>query len=243
MSGQQKVKTILDDNKFKLTAKPIEQGARPPTLQLGTYFNNPQLTVFTNHDNGSGVSVIGAGFDINTFGLVLAGIEYLCGIENEDQIEIENKRDIPRDKRTDPKVTKEVVSKVQLGRDADGKIWISILDNKKPNAPKIRFYFQVNYYHTIRSKSGLTPGQFSQMQARAWVKNAHTFMSGILLDNPNAEIDRAAIAAKFGGGNKGGNSYGGGQKKSYGNNNSGGGAAPADDDGFGGKFDEAGDDW
>ena len=44
--SQQKVKTILDDQKFKLTAKPIESGARPPTLQLATYFNNPQLTVF-----------------------------------------------------------------------------------------------------------------------------------------------------------------------------------------------------
>ena len=247
---QQKVKTILDDQKFKLTAKPIESGARPPTLQLGTYFNNPQITVFPNHDNGSGVSVIGAGLDINTFGLVLKSLEYLITLQGEDQIEIENKRDIPKEKRTDPKVTKQVVSKIQMGKEADGKVWISVLDNVKPNAPKIRFYFGINYYHTIRSKSGLTPGQFSQMQAAAWVHTAHTFMSGILLNNPNAEIDRAAIAEKFGnkGGGYGGNknsSYGGG-KKSYGNSNSGGGtgggAAPADE-GFGGSFDDDDGDW
>ena len=249
--SQQKVKTILDDQKFKLTAKPLESGARPPSLQLGTYLNNPQITVFPNHDNGSGCSVINAGLDVNTFGMVLKSLEYLIALQGEDQIEIENKRDIPKEKRTDPKVTKQVVSKIQMGKEADGKVWISVLDNLKPNAPKIRFYFGINYYHTIRSKSGLTPGQFSQMQAAAWVQNAHTFMSGILLDNPNAEIDRAALAEKFGnkgggyGGNKGGNG-GGYAKKSYGGNSGGnggsGGGAPADE-GFGGNFDDDGGDW
>lgn len=247
--SQQKVKTILDDQKFKLTAKPIESGARPPTLQLATYFNNPQLTVFPNHDNGSGCTVINAGLDINTFGMVLKNLEYLIALQGEDQIEIENKRDIPKEKRTDPKVTKQVVSKIQMGKDPDGKVWISVLDNVKPNAPKIRFYFGINFYHTIRSKSGLTPGQFSQMQAAAWVQNAHTFMAGILLNNPNAEIDRAAIAEKFGnkgggyGGNKGGNNYGGGKKSYGGNSNSNSGGAEPADDGFGGNFDDDDGDW
>ena len=56
-----KVKTIFDDQKLKLTAKPIEQGARPPTFQVSTYRNNPQFTVYTNHDNGSGVTWISDG--------------------------------------------------------------------------------------------------------------------------------------------------------------------------------------
>lgn len=248
MTQAQKVKTILDDNKFKLTAKPIESGARPPTFQLGTYFNNPQLTVYPNHDNGSGCTWISAGMDVHSFAFLLQLLREMANNPNggECQHEIENKRDIPKEKRTDPKVTKQVVSKTQIGRDADGKLWISVLDNLKPNAPKIRFYFALNYFHSVRSKPTMSPGEYSRIHCLGWVANAETYMAGILLNNPNAEADRAQIAAKFGGNSGGGGkgNYGGGQKKSYGNNsNSGGGGAAPVDEGFGGNFDGDDEDW
>lgn len=225
----EKTKTILDDNKFKLTAKPIESGARPPTFQLGTYLNNPQFIVYPNHDNGSGVTWISAGMDVNTFGLVLQTLEHLAtNAANGEQVEIENKKDIPKEKRSDPKVTKVVATKTQLGRDDEGRIWISVLDNVKPNAPKIRFYFNVNYYHSFRSKNGLSAGQISQMQCLAWVSNAKAFMHGILLNNPNAAIDAANAKSKWGGGN----SNKGGNNNSYQKNNNGG-AKATSGDGFG----------
>jgi hypothetical protein len=239
-----KIKTILDDVKFKLTAKPIENGARPPTLQLSTYINNPQLVVYPNHDNGSGVTWINAGMDVNTFSFLLEVIEFLASplCKNGEQIEIENKRDIPKEKRQDPKVTKQVVTKTQVGRDDEGCIWISVQDTVKANAPKIRFYFNVNYYHAVRSKLGLTRADFSQFQARAWVRNARLFMSGILLNNPNATADLEEARAKFGG-NKGGynSNKGGGNKQPYNNNqaNSTASGAAQSADNFGGdNFDD-----
>ena len=68
-----KIKTIFDDQKLKLTAKPIEQGARPPTFQVSTYRNNPQFTVYTNHDNGSGWWLKGEKFRISSihFGKII----------------------------------------------------------------------------------------------------------------------------------------------------------------------------
>ena len=229
-----KIKTIFDDQKLKLTAKPIEQGARPPTFQVSTYRNNPQFTVYTNHDNGSGVTWISAGMDAGTFWYVLQAIVHLAtNGQNGDCVEIENKRDIPKEKRQDPKVKYEVVSKTMIGRDDDGKIWISIQDQKKANAPKIRFYFQINYYHNVRWKSNLTPGQLSQQYALGWVDMVSKLMGGLLLNNPNAAIDaenaQSSWREKSGGGyNKGGNN----NRNNGGNSNGGGNGSSGD--GFGG---------
>lgn len=233
-----KIKTIFDDQKLKLTAKPIEQGARPPTFQVSTYRNNPQFTVYTNHDNGSGVTWISAGMDAGTFWYALQAIAHLAtNGTNGDCVEIENKRDIPKEKRQDPKVKYEVVSKTMIGRDDDGKIWISIQDQKKANAPKIRFYFQINYYHNVRWKSNLTPGQLSQQYALGWVDMVSKLMGGLLLNNPNAAIDaeNAQSAWQSKGGNSGGGYNKGGNnnnRNSGGNSNSGGNGSSGD--GFGG---------
>ena len=233
-----KIKTIFDDQKLKLTAKPIEQGARPPTFQVSTYRNNPQFTVYTNHDNGSGVTWISAGMDAGTFWYTLQAIVHLAtNGTNGDCVEIENKRDIPKEKRQDPKVKYEIVSKTMIGRDDDGKIWISIQDQKKANAPKIRFYFQINYYHNVRWKSNLTPGQLSQQYALGWVDMVSKLMGGLLLNNPNAAID--AENAQSAWQSKGGNSGGGYNKGGNNNNrnsggNSNGGGNGSSGDGFGG---------
>ena len=233
-----KIKTIFDDQKLKLTAKPIEQGARPPTFQVSTYRNNPQFTVYTNHDNGSGVTWISAGMDAGTFWYALQAIVHLAtNGTNGDCVEIENKRDIPKEKRQDPKVKYEVVSKTMIGRDDDGKIWISIQDQKKANAPKIRFYFQINYYHNVRWKSNLTPGQLSQQYALGWVDMVSKLMGGLLLNNPNAAID--AENAQSAWQSKGGNSGGGYNKGGNNNNrnsggNTNGGGNGSSGDGFGG---------
>lgn len=253
---QQKIKTIFDDVKLKMTAKPIEQGARPPTLQLGTYRNNPQFVVYPNHDNGSGVTWITAAMNMGTFSWVLQGIIYLVdNVEGEETFSIDNKKDIPKEKRTDPKITKQVVSKTMVGREADGRIWISIQDNTKPNAPKIRFYFGIDYYHSVSSKNGtFTPAVQSQIQAKAWATQMSALMYGLSLNNPNAEIDAANAQAgwqnKKGGGNggggynKGGNG-GGYNKGGQGYANKSTGASSGDNFGGNDGFDDGagGDDW
>lgn len=239
MTQQQKIKTIFDDQKMKMTAKPIESGARPPTFQLSTYRNNPQFTVYTNHDNGSGVTWMSAGMDMGTFNFVLQLIKNLAtNGPNGEVYEIENKRDIPKEKRTDPKVTKQVASKTLIGRDEDGKMWISIQDPNKPNAPKIRFYFGLNYYHSIRSKHSIDAATISQMQAIAWAEQSLLLMAQLVMDNPNAAIDAAAAQAawqgKGGGGGNGGGNRGGNGGGGYNNGGNKPAAAASSGDGFGG---------
>ncbi len=239
----QKVKTIFDDQKTKLTAKPIESGARPPTLQTSTYRNNPQFTVFTNHDNGSGVTFINAAFDIYTWRSILQDIVFLTteACPRGEIIKWDNKKDIPKEKRTDPKVTKQVASVVQLGKDEEGRIWISVQDPNKANAPKIRFYFGTNYYHATSSKMGTVTPQYQSINAAlAWVKVNHDLMMVLLNNNPNAAIDaqNAQAAWKDKGGNGGWSSNKGGNNQ-YKQNNK---PAANSGDGFGGGFDD-GDDW
>lgn len=233
MTQQQKVKTIFDDQKTKLTAKPIESGARPPTLQSSTYRNNPQLTVFTNHDNGSGVTWLNAAFDVYSYKSLLQDILFLCSEQcpRGEVIIWENKKDIPKEKRTDPKVTKQVASVVQLGKDEEGRIWISVQDPNKANAPKIRFYFGTNYYHAVKSKMGSVTAEYQSINAaRAWVEVNQALMMNLLSDNPNAAIDAQNAQANWKG--KSGGNAGGGYKKPAANSG----------DGFGGGFD-GDDDW
>lgn len=225
MSERQK--TIFDDTKLKLTAKPIEQGCRPPTMQFGTYLNNPQLTVFTNCDNGSGVTMIGAGYDPITFFELLDRIEFFASVApNNSSATLETLTDIPKERRTDPKVRKEVKSVTQLGRDEEGKVWLSIQDAKNSNAPKVRFYFQTNFYHRWKfSGVQMSHAENSQSAALAWVHGMRAMVGPFMINNPNAAADGERARAKWsgnGGGQGGGNkSYGGnngGGNKSYGNN-------------------------
>lgn len=232
-------KTIFDGSKLKLTAKPIEQGGRPPSLGFGTYMGNPQLSVFTGADNGSGVTFISAGYDPQTFYQLLDLIEELAtNGSNGQSYVVETLTEIPKDKRTDPKQRLECKSITQVGRNDDGTIFISVQDARNSNAPKIQFIFTNNYYHRVKTINAQTDrGLESRLRALAWVRMLRIMVGNFLLIDPNAAADKAAMAAKFnnGGnkgnyGNKGGNSYGnGGGNKGYNkggngyNNNNGGG--------------------
>lgn len=135
--------SILDERKLNLTARPLEKGAQPPTLKVGIYRNNPNITVFTNVNNGSGVTSIRAGMDAITFSTIIEIIRYLARDDTPpNQAEIENKKPIPKEQRTDPSVKLSVASKTKIGKDDDGRIWIAILDPNVQNAPRIQFYFE-----------------------------------------------------------------------------------------------------
>lgn len=236
-----RVPTVLDERKLNLTARPVEKGAKPPSLKVGLYRQNPNITVFTNVNNGSGVTSIRAGMDAGTFATLIQWILYLAHPETPpNQGEFENKKPIPKEQRSDPSVKVAVASKTKIGKDDDGRIWISILDPNTPNAPRIQFYFGDNYYHSFRLKdeSKVPPGIKSQMAARGWATYMQLLVFGDMVRQgatPSANTGEQNGGNKsYGGQNKG--NYGG--KQSYGNKSYGGNSTSAGHASTGNDFDD-----
>lgn len=239
----EKVKTIFDDPKMKITAKPLAKGSRPPTFQCSTYLNNPQFVIYPNHDNGSGVTWISAGMDVYTFSFIMYGIVAIAKRGKPGTfIKIDNKREIPKEKRTDPSIRLQTVSTTHVQKDEEGRMFISVIDANKPNAPKIRFYFGPNYYHTYTTNNEELFGtaETSCAHAISWAETNLNLMLTLLGDNPNARIDAENAKAKWanrGGNNNNSNNYH--QKQSKPANHSSSNASSAD--GFGGDgFDDNG---
>jgi hypothetical protein len=230
--------TILDERKLNLTAAPVQKGAKPPSLKVGIYRNNPQFTVFPNCDNGSGVSRISAGMNLDTFGVVMKLIQHLAlDTTPPETFSIANMQPIKKEDRTDPNVRQKTVSETMVGKDEDGQVWISVIDRVTSNAPKVKFYFKPDYYHSFRAKSGdLDKGMISRFHANLFAERSmalvYAVMAGAGQDPQNAGGGQQ-------GGNKGGwsgNNNGGGnsyqKKPAYNNSSSGASAGGSDfDDG------------
>lgn len=203
-------KTILDEYKLRMTAKPLAAGAKPPALIVNLYRNNPQITVFTGHDNGSGITMIGAGMDPRTWFTVCELVNYYSEPTTAPgKTKIENKSQIPANQRTDPKVKLKVSSETWIGKDEDGRVWISIVHGENQQAPKIQFYFGVDYYHSIKTKEG--EGFISQISARAWSRLFGELITMVMHSNgldPQNQSTTQKPAANKGGYNKSGNSGG-----------------------------------
>lgn len=235
--------TILDERKLNLTAAPVQKGAKPPSMKLGVYRNNPQFTVFPNCDNGSGVNRISAGMNFHTFYQAMNLIIHLAQDNTPADIySIANNQPIKKEERTDPNVRQKTVSETLIGKDEDGRMWISVVDRVNANAPKVKFYFQPDYYHSFRAKHGeLDKGTISRNCAIAWAESSKVLVCNILAQ---AGVDPQNAAAGNGGGNKGGyqNNNGGGnyqKKPAYNSNGGSGGGASSEgfDDGDFSDFD------
>ena len=180
-----RTKTALDERKLQLSAMPIEKGAKPPSLMVNLYRNNPQLTVFPNHDNGSGVTMIGAGMDLNTFFLLMQAIRFICEPSTKPgHIDIENMVPIPKEERTDPKVRNRVKNKTRIRKDDEGVISIGVIDINQSQAPRIQFPFQVNYYHSVKSKTyELSKADTSRWVALAWCNTFEQLVASVIVQN------------------------------------------------------------
>lgn len=217
-----KQKTIFDDWKLRLTAPPLEKGAKPPMLAVSLFNNNPQIVVYPQHDNGSGVSFIPASMDVTTFATIIMYVELLSSDQSPPQQQFwDNKKLIPREQRSDPKVSMKVISRTYVGKDEKG-IWITVRHMENQEAPRVKFYFGDNYYHPSKSDER-TPLQRSQTAALGWSRLNMLLMANLLSDNNTGEKP-ASVGGQQGGGNnyRKGNNNGGGNNsygnKSYGNN-------------------------
>lgn len=241
-SAPKPAKTILEDPKLRLTARPLVPGSKPPSLHLGFWNNNPQLVVYPNADpNNSNTSVISAHMDMPTLGFLEKLLRHVVtDAKPGSKFTVANKRDIPKEKRTDPKVTKEIVSETLLGKDEDGRIWIAVNSKLKSNAPKVKFFFQLPLYHDCmgNEQADLSPALKSQLSALAWCDLMHSISTQYLM-NKNVDFtppeNKPANNSYSGGGNKGG--Y---QQR---NNNSGSAGSATSSGGYSGAVEADGDDW
>lgn len=182
MAANDRPKTVLDEYKLRITTKPLATGAKPPALVVNVYRNNPQITVFTGHDNGSGITRITAGMDPKTFCMLIASVLHFSNPQTPaGKLKIENKKPIPKEQRTDPKVKNQVVTETLIGKDEDGRVWIAIQDAKNAQAPKIQFYFGMDYYHAAKATDG--EGLVSQLAAQGWANLFQTLVLQVLVDN------------------------------------------------------------
>lgn len=222
-------KTILDEYKLRMSAKPLAQGAKPPSLIVNIYRNNPQLTVFTGHDNGSGITMISAGMDARTWYTVCELVNYYADSNTPaGKTKIENKAPIPAAQRTDPKVKLKVTSETWIGKDEDGKVWISIVHGENQQAPKIQFYFGVDYYHSIKTREG--DGFVSQISARAWVRLFSDLVSMVMHSNGvDPQNQNTGASTK---------SQGSGKSNYSKSNTNSGGSADSFEDSFDANFDD-----
>lgn len=226
--------TILDERKLNLTAPPVQKGAKPPSFKIGVYRNNPQFTVFPNCENGSGVARISAGMNLDTFMSAMNLIIYLSDSNTPPEtFSISNNQPIKKEERTDPNIRQKTVSETMIGKDEDGQVWISVVDRVNSGAPKVKFYFNTDYYHKIRSKGETADkGFISRMEARGFAERSKALVLN-LLAAAGQDPQNAAAAS---GGNKGGwsgNNNGGGnnnyqqKKPAYSNGGASGGASSA----------------
>lgn len=159
-------KTLLDLSKLQLRGN-LKGAKYPPSLKVGIYQNNPQITVYTNVDSAPHKGIITAGMDFHTLAVVFQTIrDIIAENGNGEQFiyEIENKYK--------PKDSKElrVKNKTIIGKDPEGVIFISVVDSNG-EMPKVKFEFGMNYYHSITRKGSLgamTKAEISQRSAVAW---------------------------------------------------------------------------
>ena len=217
-----KSNSIFADWKLRLTTNPVASGAKPPMFAVSIFNKNPQFVVYPNHDNGSGVTFIPASMDAKTFYTVMQMVSYLADrVLNSDgniapvKYKWDNKTQIPREQRSDPKVSMKVVSETWVGVDEKG-VWISVKDANNAQAPLVQFHFGSDYYHPLSGKD-LQDQWKSAHSAKAWVELNGKLMINVL-DRAGAK-DPDAQQGGNGGGYKGNNNgYNKGGNKPYGNN-------------------------
>lgn len=151
-------KNILDHNNLNMTAPPVEGQRIPAALKIGLWNNNPQLTIFTG---GKGAAnVVRAGLDGIAFSTFLSMLEeYAYETDPNKQKEKDHYAINTFDR------DKQLKSKLVVGRDDKGMLYVSIIEPGKDW--KLRFDFSLGIYHKIqRNGEDLDKGAASRLAAK-----------------------------------------------------------------------------
>ena len=205
-------KNVLDETKFRLSADPVSGSKRRPSLAFSVVKNNPRIDVYTNVEGDKNNGNIRAAMDGPVFFALLALINKAIEAEPNTRYVIQNKNQkwFGQGKKSDAPVN---LSDTLAGKDAEGRIFISVIDKEDNSRPKIKFIFSSGYWHDLYHGNGtpFTEAEDSVLAATAFVE----MLKGLIPVVAANEYEPPAPRDQQGGqGNKGYNNQGGGN--SYG---------------------------
>lgn len=227
-------KNALDNRKLSLSAPVPGVQGKFARLDWGLYTNNPRITVYTNdpNDEQNERGKISANLDTPAMFAFLHQFNQVIEGAPGQKFKVENKNfTFYGGKRSD---RPEVLSELWCGKDEDGTIWISVVDAKKRDRPKIKFKFGTSDWHHFVKGDG-TPFSPAEMSA-AFAKGYWKILSEML---PHLQVTeyKEPEPRPEGGYNRGGQG-GGGQRGNYGGGgggyNRGGNQGSGSDDSSGG---------
>lgn len=210
---------ILDVMSNWLFTDPVPGGSKRPNLRIKVLGNVPRLTVKTNveGDQTKNNGKIDFNTDLATWSIFVEKVLAMAeGRDTSEGYNFHYMDDFLAGKKLDRPI---IISTLQVGRDANGRLYMAILSGDK-SRPRIQFFFGPTKYHdmTRRDGSPLTPREISDAFAIGFLKP----MAGIVLELLNSEFNpdakNVAKAPGAGGYNNGG--QGGGQG-GYNNNRGG----------------------
>ncbi len=221
-------KNVLDETKLRLSADPVSGSKRRPSLAFSVVKNNPRIDIYTNVEGDKNNGNIRAAMDAPVFFSLLQLVKEAIAAEPGKRWAIQNKnyKWFGPGKKSDAPVN---LSDTIIGKDAEGRIFISVIDKEDTSRPKIKFCFGSGYWHDIFHGDGtpFTEVEDSVLCAKAFVGMLEGLIPVVMANEYEPPVPRD----QQGGGQ--GNSYGG---NSGGNNNyqqkSGGGDINFDDDIF-----------
>ena len=218
-------RTPFDEFRLRVSAAPLEQGAKPPSLKFDVYQNNANFRMYSNVGESKPLY---CGMDLYSY---LALLNLLAKF-SADQMGDESHRDMVC--RTGKPHEMRVAGKMRVGKDEKNAIYIALLaEGETP----VKFIFGPSNYHDVLDSRGepCSQAEVSRTFANVYVNVASKLvLQQISLHPAQEQPNFGGDAKKPWQGNQGGqkpwqgNNGGGGQKpwqkKPWqGNSNNGGG--------------------
>lgn len=140
---------VFNNQKLQLHAKKLDGGDFPPSLKPDFFKGNPSLFMLTGFKKGNGITYIRAGLSIRTALEICETIRKIA-----DMPIVDPEKNIVAIFDCKAGKEKELVSKVTVGKDKSGSMFISVTDAKNSSAPMERFFFRPDYtYHPVIYKN------------------------------------------------------------------------------------------
>ncbi len=174
--------------KFKMYAKAQGEN-KVSVLSWGCRDGNPRIDISTNieSDKVNKSGMISAAFNPETFFILLDYLRNLYDAPNDTAYKFECKTTtaLPEGGRSEPFVA----SSVWVGKDNEGKVWISVLVE---NRPKIKFIFMISNYHNIheKGKGPISEEHASRLQARVCANMLENAYYKLISDFTTSESKR-----------------------------------------------------
>lgn len=214
-TAPQKVKTILNSNKLRLSAPNPESKGSYAKLMFDLYQNNPRIVVDTGDQSmrtpDKNYGRITAALDPVVFSMLIELLKKAVQNKEPFKVKVSNSNYPFVDGRRSKEL--EELSDIWVGRDKEGCIFISLIA-KQGAWPKIQFIFGPAdaRFHSFIHDTGekFTRAELSELGARAYISLLENLMPVVLASN---YVEPPNPFAKGGQGGQNNNRSGGYQRR------------------------------